>query len=210
MAETQATPPPDAEPLPGSSPEAGGAIGSPAGTPATSPQKSSPDRPAGAGQIIDVALGVLVRNCMQKNNLHGLRAEEPSGRLTHKHTSPADGDPVAEVLITRRKAESVYGGYWEMPGGKREPDESLKDCVGREMREELGIEVAVGNPLDVIEYVYPHGHVRLHPFYCEHLHGDLRNLEVAEHRWVQPGSLHGYSFPPANAPLIEQVLRDLT
>jgi len=49
-----------------------------------------------------------------------------------------------KVLITQRHAGAHLGGLWEFPGGKREPDEAFEACLQRELREELGIEVVVG------------------------------------------------------------------
>jgi len=113
------------------------------------------------------------------------------------------------VLIARRPDELVLGGYWELPGGKVEPDEAADQCVAREFLEELGVQVAVGEALPVIEHEYEHAHVRLHPFLCSKLSGEPKNLEVAEHRWVPAEDLDDYRFPQANTELIQQVKRHL-
>jgi len=114
------------------------------------------------------------------------------------------------VLIARRPGGAVLEGYWELPGGKVDPDESVPQCVAREFREELGIQIAVGEPLEACDHTYPHGMVRLHPYYCRLLAGEPRNLQVAEFRWVPPGELMAYRFPPANGVLIRTVVEDLT
>lgn len=113
------------------------------------------------------------------------------------------------VLIARRPDQTVLGGFWEFPGGKVHDGESLAQCVVREFREELGLTVEPGRPLPEIEFEYDHGLVRLHPFYCTRTAGEPANLEVAEHRWVTPGDLVKFQFPPANSGLIERVRRDL-
>jgi len=69
--------------------------------------------------------------------------------------------------------------------------------------------VEPGKPLPAIEHAYDHGRVQLNPYYCSHLAGEPRNIEVVEHRWVQTNELLAIRFPPANASLIEQVVRDL-
>lgn len=110
-----------------------------------------------------------------------------------------------QILIARRPDNSVLGGFWEFPGGKIESDETPAQCVEREFTEELGIEVAAGQALDVIEYQYPHGLVHLHPFLCRWTTGRPSNLQVAEHRWVTADQLADFSFPPANADLIDKL-----
>lgn len=110
------------------------------------------------------------------------------------------------VLITRRKVTSVLGGYWELPGGKIEPDEAHHDCLVRELREEVGIEVEPMHRFDQIDHEYDHAHVRLLPFLCRRLRGLPRALEVDEVRWVRPRELDGYTFPPPNAPLIASLV----
>lgn len=109
------------------------------------------------------------------------------------------------ILIARRKADAVLGGYWELPGGKMEAGETPAQCLVREYEEELGVVVNVGEPLSIIEFAYDHALVRLHPFYCSRLSGEPRNLHVADHRWVPAAELTNYQFPAANTKLIESV-----
>src|SRR5262245_29527344 len=71
-----------------------------------------------------------------------------------------------KLLITQRHAGAHLGGLWEFPGGKREPTESFEDCLVRELREELGIEVAVGELLETIQHDYPDKRVLLKFFRC--------------------------------------------
>ena len=116
-----------------------------------------------------------------------------------------DGRP--HLLVTRRKADVVLAGYWEFPGGKIEPGEDPRQCVAREFVEEVNLQVTVGEELPAIEYTYPHGHVRLHPFLCEWSAGEPENRHVVEHRWIPPAELTRYEFPPANATLIAGLMR---
>src|SRR5882672_6532095 len=66
------------------------------------------------------------------------------------------------VLLADRPAGKPYAGYWEFPGGKVEPGESIASALKRELREELGIEIAPPLPWVTIEFDYPHAYVRLH------------------------------------------------
>ena len=107
-----------------------------------------------------------------------------------------------QVLIARRPAGTVFAGFWELPGGKVERGETLEDCLKREFREELGLAVRVTGTLRTYEHCYDHGHVRLHAFMCTRVSGEPVDLQVAEHRWVRPGELRHYQFPPANVDLM--------
>jgi mutator protein MutT len=112
-----------------------------------------------------------------------------------------------KILICQRKNDKALGGFWEFPGGKREPGESLEDCLRRELREELAIEVRPLRALTPIEHDYPHVHVRLHPFLCAHDSGQITHLECQTSRWIDPPALRDFRFPPANEPLLEEVIK---
>ncbi len=110
-----------------------------------------------------------------------------------------------QLLICQRLQSDSFGGYWEFPGGKCEPDESPGQCAIRELREEAGIEARVVTSLPVIEHDYPTIRIRLHPFICSCEQADARPIECQQVRWVAPSELPSYTFPPANARLIEQL-----
>src|SRR5712671_2283690 len=70
------------------------------------------------------------------------------------------------LLITQRRSQDHLGGLWEFPGGKRERQETFEDCVRRELKEELGIEVEVGELFDSLTYDYPEKSVYLRFYRC--------------------------------------------
>src|SRR2546425_7387498 len=72
-----------------------------------------------------------------------------------------------KLLITQRHTDAHLGGLWEFPGGKREAGESFEECLVRELREELGIEVEVGNLIENINHEYPDKAVHLRFFRCQ-------------------------------------------
>ena len=110
------------------------------------------------------------------------------------------------LLITQRYPDAHLGGLWEFPGGKRECDESFETCLVRELREELGIEVAVRELVETIEHSYPEKRVRLMFFRCEWLAKEPRPLGCPAFAWVSREELSGYAFPAADARLIESLL----
>ncbi|MGH7205699.1 MAG: 8-oxo-dGTP diphosphatase MutT [Nitrospiraceae bacterium] len=111
-------------------------------------------------------------------------------------------------LIARRKVGVHLGGLWEFPGGKCEPGESLEDCLRRELREELGVEITTPVPFHVIRHEYPEKTVELHFFRCSIRDGQARTLDCEDLRWVALDELTKFEFPPADQPLI-RALQDL-
>ena len=106
-------------------------------------------------------------------------------------------------LITQRRADVHLGGLWEFPGGKRESGESLEDCLRRELREELGIEISRPVLFRVIRHDYPEKSVELHFFKCAIASGLPRPLGCEDLRWVAPEELDQFPLPPADQPLVE-------
>ena len=124
--------------------------------------------------------------------------------VPHKHIGVAViTDAQGKILIDRRKQEGLLGGLWEFPGGKIEPDESVEDCVKREIKEELGIEIEVGSRLITIDHAYTHFKVTLNVFNCTHLSGDPQPLESDEVKWVTLDDIDEYPFPKANSQIID-------
>ncbi len=107
-----------------------------------------------------------------------------------------------KILITQRFDNVHLPGLWEFPGGKVEPDESLTAALEREIREELGVTILVGDEFFSVVHDYTPKSVRLHFFNCSIIDGEPHPLEVADMRWVRPEELGQFEFPPADADLI--------
>jgi mutator protein MutT len=110
-----------------------------------------------------------------------------------------------KLLITRRHADAHLGGLWEFPGGKREPGESFEQCLVREIREELGATIAVGELFESVTHAYADKTVRLEFFVCRLIEGEPQPLGCEAMRWISQSELEHYEFPAADARLLEKL-----
>jgi 8-oxo-dGTP diphosphatase len=106
------------------------------------------------------------------------------------------------LLITQRPAQAHLGGFWEFPGGKREPDETFEQCLKRELLEELGIEVGVGELLESLTHAYPEKTVLLNFYRCTVVQGEPQPIGCSDFRWIGPEQLDEYNFPAADERLL--------
>jgi mutator protein MutT len=109
------------------------------------------------------------------------------------------------LLITQRHADSHLGGLWEFPGGKLEAQETFEQCLIREIREELGMEIAVGKLFEEVTHAYETKTVHLKFFLCEWTGGEPSALGCAAFRWVRKNELTDFKFPAADARLLEKL-----
>jgi mutator protein MutT len=130
---------------------------------------------------------------------------QPAGK-PHVEVAAAIIFNEGQVLISQRDEKSHLSGYWEFPGGKREPDESFEDCVLREIREELNIEVEVERYFETVFYEYSEKVVLLRFYFCRYLGGEAQALGCRQCKWVPVPELPSYRFPPANEPILQKLL----
>jgi mutator protein MutT len=123
---------------------------------------------------------------------------------------PYSGHHYGKILIAQRKPGDTLGGYWEFPGGKCEPGEKIEDCLVREVREELGIEVLPRHFLCRTEHAYAHRTVVLHFYLCDWVSGHPIRHDVHDFRWVEPAELRSYKFPPADTEMINELVSNWT
>lgn len=107
-------------------------------------------------------------------------------------------------LLARRSAEMSLPLKWELPGGKIEPGESAESCIVREIAEELGIFIAVAQALPHSDYTGGQKHIRLIPFRCLWLSGDLQAHEHDELRWVNAAEALAMDLAAADVEVIRQ------
>ena len=109
-------------------------------------------------------------------------------------------------FVTRRQRGVHLEGYWEFPGGKCEEGESLHDCLKRELKEELGVEVTIGDEILSVAHDYHDRHVELHFLACTFLNTPMPLLGQ-DMRWVAREELRDLPFPPADEELIARLSR---
>jgi len=128
---------------------------------------------------------------------HGVQEERPvletKQPVPHYTVTAAVIHQNNEVLIARRPSQGLLGGLWEFPGGKIESGETLPECLTREIQEEMGIEIQVGQPFGVYQHGYTHFKVTLHAFCCQLIQGEPQALQASEIRWVPHDTL--VNFP---------------
>lgn len=110
--------------------------------------------------------------------------------------------PDGKFLLARRPEGKPYAGYWEFPGGKVMPDESLSRALQRELREELGIHVEHPHPWITRTFSYPHATVRLHFYRVTEWHGEPQPRENQALSWQPAHHLEVEPMLPANAPVL--------
>jgi len=112
-----------------------------------------------------------------------------------------------KILLTRRKLDAHQGGLWEFPGGKQELGETLEQCLRRELKEEIDIEVNGLQHFYTLCHRYPEKEVELHFFTCSIFQGDPKPLGSIEMAWVPMGKLAFYEFPAADRPVLRKILQ---
>jgi 8-oxo-dGTP diphosphatase len=110
------------------------------------------------------------------------------------------------ILIVQRPETAEMGGLWEFPGGKIEPGETPQAALVREIAEELGVPVAVGDLYHTTLHTYPRGlTVHLLFYECRLLDGPLQLLWGQDYRWVAPAGLPTYAYPAADQEVVARV-----
>lgn len=112
------------------------------------------------------------------------------------------GDVNTKFLIAQRPLDGLLGGLWEFPGGKQEEGETLPEALQREIKEELDIDIEVGNHLTTVKHAYTHFRITLHAFLAKHLNGTPQHLGVADHNWVSFSQLENYAFAVTDRKII--------
>ena len=107
-----------------------------------------------------------------------------------------------DILLAKRLPGGPHGGFWEFPGGKVEEGESEEEALRRELKEELDVEVSVGERWREVTHPYPHVTIRLVFFFCTLAEGEPRPVGCEEIQWVPSEKLHHFSMPEADLEIV--------
>jgi A/G-specific adenine glycosylase len=113
-------------------------------------------------------------------------------------------------LIAQRPAHGLLGGLWEFPGGKVQEGEDLPTCLRREIGEELGAEIEVGELLGVYRHAFTHFRITLHAFRCTLVRNEPRPIEHAAIRWVKAEEMERYPMGKIDRRISKDLLRFTT
>lgn len=116
---------------------------------------------------------------------------------------PEYGWAPGRVMIARRREGLRHAGLWELPGGKIEANEDAAGCLVRELREELGIAVEVGEWVATNVHDYGHGPLALEAWRCRWVAGRLVPSDHDAVAWVEPTALLEFELAAADVPLAE-------
>lgn len=100
-------------------------------------------------------------------------------------------------------------GLWEFPGGKIEGNETPQQALVREIKEELDVDIAVGDLIDTVEYDYPTFHLSMDCFFCEIVAGDIVLKEAADARWLKLDELDSVKWLPADIMVVDRLMNFL-
>jgi 8-oxo-dGTP diphosphatase len=114
-----------------------------------------------------------------------------------------------KYLITQRKPTATLPLLWEFPGGRVEPGETDAQALARELKEEMAIDVEVGDQAMHVQHAYPDYDIDFRVYRCKLVspEEEIHHLRVHDHRWVLPGEIDAYEFPAADQKTLEQLLQ---
>jgi len=112
-----------------------------------------------------------------------------------------------KFLITQRPDDGRHNANrWEFPGGKIDFGEEPRTSLKREIQEELGIEIEVGDIFECSSHVYDKiKQVILLGFYCKYISGEIQNLDIKSYKWVTAEEMKDYDISEADLPFIEKL-----
>tara|TARA_B100001971_G_C17841543_1_gene358845 strand:+ start:87 stop:473 length:387 start_codon:yes stop_codon:yes gene_type:complete len=110
-----------------------------------------------------------------------------------------------KILIGRRGPGEKLSGLWEFPGGKLEDGETHQECLKRELKEEMGIDVKINDLVSEYVYEYPHISYQLYFYSVNQFEGELQFHTHDKIEWVIPEQFDKYDFLPGDEPILDTI-----
>jgi 8-oxo-dGTP diphosphatase len=110
-----------------------------------------------------------------------------------------------KILIAQRGKGTHLEFQWEFPGGKIEEGESPEECIVRELKEELDIDVSVKNVFDVVFHKFADKNILLIDYECEYISGEPKPIECNDFRWISIEEMDSYNFTEADREIVEKL-----
>ena len=112
-----------------------------------------------------------------------------------------------KFMICQRPANKARGLLWEFVGGKVEPDETKRQALIRECKEELDILLSVGDVFMDVVHEYPDITVHLTLFNATIAKGEPQKIEHNDIKWITPSEISNYAFCPADEEILKEITR---
>ncbi|MCC6549350.1 MAG: (deoxy)nucleoside triphosphate pyrophosphohydrolase [Ignavibacteriaceae bacterium] len=125
--------------------------------------------------------------------------------VTH-HVACAIIEHNGKILLARRKEGMKLGHKWEFPGGKLEKGETVEQCIVREIKEELNLDISVLYRMKENYHSYEYAGIHLFPCICLLSGGELELRDHSEVRWINPADIFGYDLAEADIPVARAYL----
>jgi len=136
---------------------------------------------------------------------------KPKASIPHYTVTAAVIQHNRKIFVAQRPSKGLLGNMWEFPGGKIKPGESLRDCLKREICEELGAEITVGKPFGIYDHAYTHFKITLHAFECQFVDGETPIAhEHNDIRWVKMADLDDYPMGKIDRQIAQKLKTTLT
>jgi 8-oxo-dGTP diphosphatase len=110
-----------------------------------------------------------------------------------------------KYLLTQRPLGTYAELRWEFPGGKVKFGEDPRECLEREIEEELGVRIKAGEVFECSSHVYGEKHVVLLGFLCTIVSGKVKRKEVNDFRWLTPDEMNDYDIVEADIPFVKKL-----